>query len=134
MDPKASNAAAAQIDPAVYNWSVQVRELAAKGVTGRWHAYAMVRVEALANRGVAFQGGVYDGRAGKGLMGISQRLEDKTGPTPGANIRDGEYHLYDFGAHDFHDDVYVWISPIGGVDPKNVKAIYVDRFVFVREP
>ena len=133
LDPKASNAAAAQIDPAVYNWSVQVRELAAKGVTGRWHAYAMVRVEPLAETGVAFQGGVYDGRAGKGLMGISQRLEDKTGSTPGENIRDGEYHLYDFGAHDFDDDVYVWISPVGGAGPRNVKAIYVDRFVFVRE-
>lgn len=133
-DPKASNAAAAQIDPAILNWSVQVRELAAKGVTGRWHAYAMVRVEPLADTGVAFQGGVYDAVAEKSLRGISQRLEDETGQPSGGNIRDGEYHLYDFGVHDFHDGVHAWISPVSGAGTVNVKAIYVDRFVFVREP
>jgi hypothetical protein len=48
-------------------------------------------------------------------------------------IADGRYRLYDFGVHDFSDAVNVWIGTTGGVDPKNVKAIYVDRFIFVRE-
>jgi hypothetical protein len=145
LDPKASNAAAAQIDPAVVSWAVQVRDLAAKGVTGRWHAYASVRVEALADTGVAFTGGVYDARAGKNLIGISQRLEGKAGLAPDPNIqteqtvalaesiKDGAYHLYDMGTHDLHDDVYVWFGTTGGVDPKQVKAIYVDRVIFVKE-
>jgi hypothetical protein len=145
LDPQAANAAAAQIDPAVVNWAVQVRDLAARGVAGRWHAYAMVRIEALAETGLAFTGGVYDARAGRNLIGISQRLEGEAGSTPDPNtqtertvalvqsIKDGAYHLYDFGTHDFHAEVYVWFGTTGGVDPKQVKAIYVDRVIFVKE-
>ena len=39
----------------------------------------------------------------------------------------------DFGTRDFHDEVYVWFGTTGGVDPKQVKAIYVDRVIFVKE-
>ena len=145
LDPKAANAAAARMDAAVVNWAVQVRDLTAMGVTGRWHAYASVRVEALAETGLAFTGGVYDTRAGKNLIGISQRIEGTAGLTPDENtrtdqtvalaqsVRDCEYHLYDFGTHDFHNEVYVWLGTTGGVDPKQVKAIYVDRVIFVKE-
>jgi hypothetical protein len=56
-------------------------------------------------------------------------------------IADGRYRLYDLGVHEFTDAVYgippegvhLWLGTTGGVDPKNVKAIYVDRFIFVRE-
>jgi len=133
------------MDPAVLSWAVQVRDLASKGVTGRWHAYALVRVEALAETGVAFTGGVYDAEAGKNLVGISQRIEGSPGATPDENtrtertvalaesIKDGEYRLYDLGSHDFHNEVYVWFGTTGGVDPKQIRAIYVDRVIFVRE-
>jgi hypothetical protein len=145
FDTKASNAAAARIDPAVVNWSVQLRDLAAKGVTGRFHAYAMVRVEALADKGVAFTGGVYDAIKGRNLIGISQRIEGNAGTTSDVNtlteqtvaikdsVRDGEYHLYDLGVHDFHNEVSIWFGTTGGVDPSQMKAIYVDRVIFVRE-
>jgi hypothetical protein len=145
VDPKAVNAAAAQIDPAVVSWAVQAGDLAAKGVTGRWHAYAVIRVESLAEQGLAFTGGVYDNASGRNLLGISQRLEGHAGGDPDPNvgsdrttalpgrITDGAYRLYDLGTHSFHDGVYLWIGTTGGVDPKAVKAICVDRFVLVKE-
>lgn len=144
-DPSASNSAAARLDPKVVSWAVQVRELPRKGVSGRWHAYAVIRVEALAQSGVAFTGGVYDTNAARNLRGISQRLEGQAGAVPDPNvptdevaalaesITDGQYRVYDLGTHDFVSGVDMWIGTTGGVDPKNVKAIYVDRFVFVRE-
>jgi hypothetical protein len=104
-----------------------------------------VRVEAPAKAGVAFTAGVYNRSSNRSLFGISQLLECGAGGAPGANvatesatglnepIADGRYRLYDFGVHDFSDAIYLWIGTTGGVDPKNVKAIYVDRFIFVRE-
>jgi len=94
---------------------------------------------------VAFTGGVYDTNAARNLRGISQRLEGQAGAVPDPNvptdevaalaesITDGQYRVYDLGTHDFVSGVDMWIGTTGGVDPKNVKAIYVDRFVFVRE-
>ncbi|MFO0189807.1 MAG: hypothetical protein ACK54F_00965 [Planctomycetia bacterium] len=141
------NHAAACIDAGVLSWGVQVQNLAAKGIgQGRWHAYAVIRVEALAKSGVAFHAGVYDSYRKRNLVEISPRLEGRTGGTPDPNvtteltkaldepITDGRYRLYDFGVHDFSDTTSLWVGTTGGVDPKNVKAIYVDRFIFVREP
>jgi len=128
------------------SWAVQVRNLAAKGVVqGRWHAYAVIRVEALGQTGVAFTAGVYDSVRNRNLVGISQRLEGRAGGAPDPDIgseltkaleepvTDGRYRLYDFGVHDFSDDIYLWIGTTGGVDPKMVKSIWVDRFLFVKE-
>jgi hypothetical protein len=128
LDTQAVNHAAACLNPAVVSWAVQVRDLAGKEIKGRWHAYAVVRVEALAKTGVAFYAGV--NHAERNLSAISPLLEGGAG---GAPIADGRYRLYDFGVHEFTDGVYLWIGTTGGVDPKNVKAIYVDRFLFVKE-
>jgi hypothetical protein len=146
FDEQAVNHAAACIDAGVLSWSVQVQNLAAKGIVpGRWHAYAVIRVDAVAKSGVAFTAGVYDSSRNRNLVGISQCLEGGTGGTPDSNvatesttglnepIADGRYRLYDFGVHDFSDTTYLWVGTTGGVDPKKVKAIYVDRFLFVRE-
>jgi hypothetical protein len=145
VDHKAANGAAARMDPAMVNWAVQLRDLPGKGGKGRWHAYAMIRVEAMAERGLAFTGGVYDGTRRCDLLGISQRLEGGQGGEPDPNvatqrtialaepITDGAYRLYDFGTHTFDPGVYLWIGTTGGVDPKAVKAIYVDRFILVKE-
>jgi len=145
FDAQAGNHAAVCLDPGVVSWGVQVRDLAAKGIKGRWHAYAAVRVEAPAKTGLAFTAGVYDRSSNRYLLGISQLLERRAGGPPDPNvatepatglnepIADGRYRLYDFGVHDFSDAIYLWIGTDGGVDPKNVKAIYVDRFIFVRE-
>lgn len=146
LDPLAVNHGAARIDPGVLSWAVQMRDLPRHGVKGRWHAYAVIRVEPRAERGLAFTGGVYDTESNRNLLGISQRLEGQAGGTPDPNIgtarttalaeaiTDGQYRLYDFGSHEFDDSVYLWIGTTGGVSAEAVKAIWVDRFVFVREP
>lgn len=154
VDKQAVNHAAARLNPGIATWAVQVRDLAGKGIKGRWHAYAVVRVEALAKTGVAFTAGVYDPGSKRNLSQIKPFLEGGTGGAPdpkvatesatGLNepIADGRYRLYDFGVHEFTDAVYgippegvhLWLGTTGGVDPKNVKGIYVDRFLFVREP
>jgi hypothetical protein len=146
VDKQAVNHAAARLNPGVKTWAVQVRDLAGKGIKGRWHAYAVVRVEALAKTGVAFNAGVYHPGSKRTLSEISPLLEGGPGgaPATGLNepIADGRYRLYDLGVHEFTDAVYgippegvqLWLGTTGGVDPKNVKAICVDRFLFVKEP
>jgi hypothetical protein len=145
VDKQAVNHAAARLNTGVKTWAVQVRDLAGKGIKGRWHAYAVVRVEALAKTGVAFNAGVYHPGSKRNLSEISPLLEGGPGgaSASGLNepIADGRYRLYDLGVHEFTDAVYgippegvhLWLGTTGGVDPKNVKAIYVDRFIFVRE-
>ena len=57
------------------------------------------------------------------------RLEEREGTSPGE-----EYQAYYLGAYDFGaNSMLAWIGTTGGVDPKVVKAIYVDRFIFVKE-
>ncbi len=123
-DPKASDGGAARMDPAVYCWSVQFLGLGGLVTPGKWHVYASVRCENIKDKGVAFSAGIYDELAGKPLKELIANIED----TPR-----NEYHLYDLGTHNLNYQHYVWFGTTGGVDPANVKAIYVDRVVFVRE-
>lgn len=88
-----------------------------------------VRCGKIKDTGVAFAGGIYGQGGGKGLAALSARIED--GGKGGAG--GGRYHLYDLGTHELHDGVYVWFGTTGGVSPENVKAVYVDRVLFVRE-
>jgi len=145
-DPKASNGLAAKIDPAVLNWSVQFAGIGGIVLPGKLHVYASVRCEKVKDTGVAFTAGIYDDSTRTNLVGLSVNLEDgnsvsqvdpnvKTiksiSSTKGAG--DGEYHMYDFGVHDLNNQCYVWFGTTGGVSPENVKAIYIDRIIFVRE-
>jgi hypothetical protein len=46
----------------------------------------------------------------------------------GAPVVDGDYHVFDFGVHDLaHSEISVWVGTTTG-------DLYVDRFVFVKEP
>jgi len=145
-DAKAADGSAARIDPAVLSWSVQYQGLGTQIPAGRWHVYASVRCEKARDTGVAFTAGIYDEAAAKNRVGLSVRLEgqgqaETVDPnvetvktvTPAQGAGDGEYHLYDFGAHDLQGGCYVWFGTTGGVSPQNVKAIYVDRVVFAKE-
>ena len=79
---------------------------------------------------MAFDSGIYDETTGKSLFSRTRRIEGGAGDAPVGD----DYRLYDFGAYDFGDNsVVVWVGTTGGVDPKNIKAIYVDRFILVRE-
>ena len=145
-DAKASDGSAAQMDPAVVSWSVQYRGIGTQIAAGRWHVYGSVRCEKVRDTGMAFTAGIHDEATQHNRCGLSVRLEDQGAgqnvdpnvetlktvtPTQGAG--DGEYHLYDFGVHDLHGQCYVWFGTTGGVSPENVKAIYVDRLLLVRE-
>ncbi len=145
-DAKAADGTAARMDPAVVSWSVQYRGIGTQIPAGTWHVYASVRCEKVKPAGVAFTAGIYDEASKQNRCGLSVRLEDQgqgqdvdpqietlktVTPTQGAG--DGEYHLYDFGAHHLHDQCYVWFGTTGGVSPENVKAIYVDRLILVKD-
>ncbi len=145
-DAPASNGFAAKMDPAVLSWSVQYHGIGPQIPPGRWHVYASVRCEKVKDSGVAFTAGVYDAGAAKNLLGLSVNLEDQgqaqdvdpnvatqTTVTPPEGAGDEQYHLYDLGAHDLNGQTYVWFGTTGGVSPDNVKAIYVDRVILVRE-
>jgi hypothetical protein len=90
----------------------------------------MVRIEALTKTGAAFDCGVYDQTTGKSLYNRAHSIEGGMGEVPVGN----NYQPYDLGTYNLGDNsVVVWVGTTDGVDPKNVKAIYVDRFIFVNE-
>jgi len=145
-DSKASNGFAAKLDPAVVSWSVQYKGIGNSLAAGKWHVYASVRCDKIRDTGTAFTAGIYDMGSGKNLVGLTVNIEDTSATTPvDPNIEqektvtpqkgagDGEYHLYDLGVHDLSSDDYVWFGTTGGVSPENLKAIYVDRIIFVKE-
>jgi len=145
-DAKASNGFAAKMDPAVLSWSVQYQGIGRQLPGARWHVYASVRCEKVKDSGVAFTGGIYHQGLRKNLVGLSARIEDQGAPedvdpntktektvTSQKGAGDGEYQLYDLGRHDLDDESYVWFGTTGGVSAENVKAIYVDRLIFVKE-
>jgi hypothetical protein len=145
-DPKASNGFAAKIDPAVLNWSVQFPGIGGIILPGKLHVYASVKCEKIKDTGVAFTAGIYDDSTRTNLVGLSVNLEDGNSVSQvDPNVKtiksissikgagDGEYHMYDFGVHDLNNQCYVWFGTTGGVSPENVKAIYIDRIIFVRE-
>ncbi len=146
-DPLASNGRAAFLNPKFANWAVQLSNPEKWGVKGKWRAYAIARVEKNADKGVAFVGGVYNNSAHKSDGDICIQLDpaDKpakvdlvleAGPLSGSNVdvRDGKYHVFDWGVHDFSKaNLYIWFGTTGGVTPENVKGIYIDRVFFVKE-
>ena len=122
-DPLASDGVAARMPGNHVQWAVQWHpwtELLQIG--GRWHWYAVVRVEATEQEGPAFTAGVYDARANQGLSQVQGTL---------AEAGDGEYHTVDLGAHDLQDGQYAWVAPPG--DAGAVPSVSVDRFFLVRE-
>ena len=147
-DPKAANGLAMRVPKApAPSWAVQAKtkRFGLLGGFGRYHVYAVVRCELQTDTGLAFVGGVWDDWNRKGLGAVSFPI-GKPAPPPrpeevdanpeirfatiqsGAPVTDGEYHLYDFGTHDLpHGGICVWVGTTTG-------DMFVDRFVFVREP
>lgn len=110
---------------------VKTSDFASLGGFGRYHIYAVVRSEVQLPDG-SFDAIVQDDKKSRSLGKVSFRFsplvpEKSTGQTrPMAS--DGEYHVYDLGTYDLpHESVSVILSPVKG-------NIYVDRFIFVREP
>jgi hypothetical protein len=139
-DPKASNGVAMLVPKAPQpSWGVQAftKLLGTYGGFGRYHVYAVVRCELQADSGDAFVVGLYDLSGNKGLgavsfpigQGIDANLDSpQTIIKPGGRVTDGEYHLYDLGVYDLpHSQMYFWVGTTTG-------DMYVDRFLFVKEP
>lgn len=121
-DDSASNGRAARMPGTHTQWAVQYPLSGDLGDLGTWHFYVVARCQATADTGPAFQIGLYDAAASKGLSAITETL-DKAG--------DGEYRTYDLGAHEAKAGMYVWVAPVG--KPDAVSAVYVDRIFLIRE-
>jgi hypothetical protein len=139
-DPKASNGLAMLVPKAPQpSWGVQAwtKLLGTYGGFGRYRVYAMVRCELQAESGDAFVAGLYDARDKRGLGAVSFPIGQNADANPdsaqtiiepGGRVTDGEYHLYDLGVYDLpHSQMYFWCGTTTG-------DMFVDRFVFVKEP
>ena len=135
QDEKASNHAAMAIDVPAATWSVQLRDFQDLGLVGRYRVLAEVRVITQARSGPAFIAGVYDTPARRSLAALNVPHDAPAASPhrplePGADLRDGNYHLYDLGTNRLATGVYPWIG-VGKVDLDKVKGVYVDRFILV---
>ena len=146
-DPKASNGLAMHLPKAPKpSWGVQAysKILGTQGGFGRYRVYVVARCELQAESGDAFVAGLYDVKGKKGLetvcfpigkLGVpsaSHEIDENPevlGTTrSGTPVMDGEYHLYDLGVHDLpHNQMHFWVGTTTG-------DLYVDRFLFVKEP
>ena len=87
-----------------------------------YRVYAYLRCDASANDGLAMTAGVYDGEAKKSLLYVE---------IPVSDIKGAEYTIVDLGATTMPTSSYVWFAP--PKRPGEVEAVYIDRFVLVRE-
>jgi hypothetical protein len=146
-DPKASNGLAMRVPKAPKpSWGVQAytKLLSALGGFGRYRVYVVARCEIQADSGAAFVAGIYDKRGKKGLGSVSFPIGNQASaadpkqvdedPTVlgdmriGTPVTDGEYHVYDLGVYDLsHSSIYAWVGTTNG-------DLFVDRFLFVKEP
>lgn len=121
-DDKASDGRTARM-PADHNqWATQYPVPGDLAAFGKWHCYAVVRCEAKAKEGNAFQLGLYDGDGGKGVRDLTVKLEQ---------AGDGAYHTYDLGVQELRGGMYFWVAPMQ--NPDQVTAVYTDRIFMVRE-
>ncbi|MFN6017041.1 MAG: DUF4838 domain-containing protein [Verrucomicrobiota bacterium] len=146
-DPKASNGFAMRVPKAPKpSWGVQAhtKALSALGGFGRYRVHVVARCELQAESGDAFVAGIYDVRGKKGLgtvsfpIGKSASAADpkQVDENPmvlgdmriGTPVNDAEYHVYDLGVYELsHSSIYAWVGTTNG-------DLFVDRFLFVKEP
>jgi hypothetical protein len=146
-DAKASNGLAMLVPKAPKpSWGVQAHTklLGSLGGFGRYRVYAVARCELQADSGDAFVAGIYDIRGKKGLGSVNfpigkpasaadPKQVDENPAVLGAMrsgtpVTDGEYHVYDLGVYDLpHSSIYAWVGTTTG-------DLFVDRFLFVKEP
>jgi hypothetical protein len=120
-DPEASNGQAARMTTDHNQWAAQLAIPGDLGKLGLWHCYAVVKVEATAKTGGAFDLGVYDGPGGKSLSQRRVTIEEAgTG-----------YMTYDLGALKLVPGTYLWAAPLN--NPDAVTSVSVDRYFLVRE-
>ena len=131
-DDAASNGRAARMPGNHFEWAVSQHLdstiLNMPSSTGndvqpsKYRVYASVRCEAEVNDGPAMTIGVYDPATKRGLGQKALEVGEIIG---------SEYKLIDLGEFPLTPTCYIWAAP--PKRPGEVTAVYVDRFVVVRE-
>ncbi|NLC59405.1 MAG: DUF4838 domain-containing protein [Armatimonadetes bacterium] len=121
-DPAASDGRAARMPGGHTNWAAQYPISGDVADGSAWRCYVYARHEGKAPTGTAFLMGIYDGPGAKDVVRHTETLESGS---------DGKYRVYDLGVHVLKPGMYFWVAPPGNADA--VEAVYVDRFVLVRE-
>lgn len=120
-DPAASDGRTARMICDHTQWAVQFVVPGDLSRLGTWRCYAVIKSEAKAAEGGAFDMGVWDGPAGRALY--QRRVSI-------AEAGEG-YRAYDLGACRLSSGVYLWVAPLN--NPDAMDAVSVDRFYLVRE-
>lgn len=118
-DPEASSGRAVRMPGNHTEWAVQY---AVPPFLPPVRCYAVIRCDietGTPGTGKAFISGLYNDEMKKGNS-ITDTVE---------HIADGKYRTYELGVCSFNNG-YVWVAPTNNPE---VKAVYVDRFFFVRE-
>lgn len=124
QDAGAHDGKAARMPGGHTQWAVQlhITEEMAKRTTGQWAVYAIVRCDATASKGSAFDLGIYDTGAGR------EAVRKQVGV---AQAKGAEYRVFDLGAHKLTKGMYFWAAPLG--NGSDVQYVYIDRVILIRE-
>ncbi len=122
-DPSASTGKAARMPGNHSNYGVQyqITDDLAKRLDGQWRVYVVARVET-GGANPVIRCGIFDRSIDKSIAWFDKR-PDKAAST--------KYLTYYLGYHKLSASNYLWVAPWG--DENVTKAIYVDRFVLVRD-
>jgi hypothetical protein len=121
-DPKASDGQAARMPGDHHEWAVSCPLSDDLAYGNPWRCFVAARVEATGTEGVAITMGIYDAQNRKGLAHRN---------VAAAEVSDGEYRVFDLGAHNVDGGIYVWVAPTAR--PEEVQAVYLDRVYLIRE-
>ncbi len=122
-DPLASTGKAARMPGTHNKYGIQFhipKELA-KRLQGQWKAYVIARCESGEKEGI-LRCGVFDKTLNHSVAWFDKNVERGW---------DGKYKTFYLGFRPLTDTMYLWVAPEGRKD--RVKAIYVDRFILVRD-
>ncbi len=147
-DPAASNKRAVRMPSSHYEWAVTwssdeflkimkpfgkslsaVKSPAAQNVEQvktevkpLYHIYMYVRCDAGSAEGAAMTTGIYNTITKKGVSRRTINVKDYLGK---------DYKLFDYGTTEFPEGSYYWIAPER--KPKDLKNVWIDRVIIVRE-
>lgn len=129
-DPTASNGKAVMMPGSHFEWAtswnvsplLELLEPIEKGESPSYHVYAYVRCDASTDGGTAMTAGIYDEKEKKGVAHKEISVPE---------IKGTDYRMIDLGTAPLTSTMYVWFAP--PKRPDEVKAVYVDEIVVVRE-
>ena len=122
-DPLSTTGAAARMpgNHNKYGVQYQITDDLAKRLDGNWKCYAIARCETGSQEPV-IRCGVFDRTIDKSRAWFDKKPDKATA---------GEYRTYYLGSYKLTSSMYFWVAP--SANEESTKAIYVDRFVMVRD-